>query len=155
MSDTDRDDLDDDDLDDDDLVDDDDDLDDDDDDLDDDLVEDDDDDDLGDEDDDDRYDDERDEPDDDDEDDGGPNRVAATTATSVLEYLVKAVVDDADSVDIDIEEGRRGLSLRVHVAPDDMGRVIGKRGRIANAIRTVVRAAAVKDGTEVDVDFVD
>jgi uncharacterized protein len=92
----------------------------------------------------------------DDEDDGeDPNRVAAATATNVLEYLVKAVVDDADAVDIEVEEGRRGVSLRVHVAPDDMGRVIGKRGRIANAIRTVVRAAAVKDGTEVDVDFVD
>ena len=43
----------------------------------------------------------------------------------------------------------------MRVAPGDMGRVIGKRGRIANAIRTVVRAAAVRDGVEVDVDFVD
>ena len=45
--------------------------------------------------------------------------------------------------------------LLVHVAPGDMGRVIGKRGRIAQSIRTVVRAAAVRDGAEVDVDFVD
>ncbi len=45
--------------------------------------------------------------------------------------------------------------IEVHVAPGDMGRVIGKRGRIAQSIRTVVRAAAVRDGAEVDVDFVD
>ena len=45
--------------------------------------------------------------------------------------------------------------IEVRVAPGDMGRVIGKRGRIAQSIRTVVRAAAVRDGVEVDVDFVD
>ena len=47
------------------------------------------------------------------------------------------------------------MSLEVQVADDDMGRVIGKRGRVANAIRTVVRAAAARDGVEVDVEFVD
>ena len=73
----------------------------------------------------------------------------------MLEYLVRAVVDDPDAVEVDVVEGRRGVSLRVSVAPGDMGRVIGKRGRIANAIRTVTRAAAVRDGVEVDVDFVD
>ena len=46
-------------------------------------------------------------------------------------------------------------TLNVTVAPGDMGRVIGKRGRVATAIRTVVRAAAVRDGVEVDVEFVD
>ena len=53
------------------------------------------------------------------------------------------------------EEGRRGLALNVRVGPGDMGRVIGKRGRVAQSIRTVVRAAAVKDGVSVDVEFVD
>ena len=93
----------------------------------------------------------------DDEDDEGPddpNRVKGASATGVLEYLVTALVDDPDSVEIDVDGGRT-LGLRVHVAPDDMGRVIGRRGRVANAIRTVVRAAAVRDGVEVDVDFVD
>ncbi len=47
------------------------------------------------------------------------------------------------------------LLITVHVAPDDMGRVIGKRGRVANAIRTVVRAAAVRDDVEVEVEFGD
>lgn len=91
----------------------------------------------------------------DDDDEVDANRVPAATARAVLEYLARAVVDDADGVRVDVVEGRRGLTLEVHVAPSDMGRVIGKRGRIANAIRTVVRAAAVRDGVDVDVEFVD
>ncbi len=82
------------------------------------------------------------------------NLVPAATARAVLEYLVESLVDDPDAVEVDVDEGRT-VALRVRVAPDDMGRVIGRRGRIANAIRTVVRAAAVRDGVEVDVDFVD
>jgi hypothetical protein len=90
-----------------------------------------------------------------DDDDDGANRIPAATARAVLDYLVRALVDDPDSVEIDAVEGRRGVSLRVSVAPGDMGRVIGKRGRTANAVRAVTRAAAVRDGVEVDVDFVD
>ena len=86
-----------------------------------------------------------------DDDDEAP----APTAEDVLAYLVESLVDDPDSVEIDSIEGRRGVSLEVRVAPGDMGRVIGRRGRMANAIRTVVRAAAVKDGVATDVDFVD
>jgi predicted RNA-binding protein YlqC (UPF0109 family) len=93
--------------------------------------------------------------DDDDADDDGANRIPAATARAVLDFLVRALVDDPDSVEIDAVEGRRGVSLRVSVAPGDMGRVIGKRGRTANAVRAVTRAAAVRDGVEVDVDFVD
>ena len=77
------------------------------------------------------------------------------TATTVLEYLVRELVDEPDAVTVDLVSGRRGPTLEVSVAQGDMGRVIGRRGRIATAIRTVVRAAAVKDGAEVDVDFVD
>lgn len=77
------------------------------------------------------------------------------TATAVTEYIVRELVDDPDAVRVEETEGRRGLTLEVAVGPGDMGRVIGRRGRMANAIRTVVRAAAVKDGKEVDVDFVD
>lgn len=76
-------------------------------------------------------------------------------AEDVLDYVVRALVDEPDEVEVEVEDGRRGLSMRVSVAPGDMGRVIGRRGRNANAIRTLVRAAAVKDGVEVDVDFVD
>ncbi|MBK9178934.1 MAG: KH domain-containing protein [Acidimicrobiales bacterium] len=88
-------------------------------------------------------------------DDDDPNRIAAATARAVLDHLVCSIVDDPDAVEVDVEERRRGVALLVHVAPDDMGRVIGKRGRTASAIRTVVRAAATCDGVEADVDFVD
>lgn len=84
-----------------------------------------------------------------------PNRLPGATAIDVLEYLVGSLVDDPDAVDVSEEDDRRGLRLQVRVAPDDMGRVIGRRGRIANAIRTVVRAAAADDRVSVDVDFVD
>jgi predicted RNA-binding protein YlqC (UPF0109 family) len=64
-------------------------------------------------------------------------------------------VDEPDGVEVDVVERRGRTLIEVRVAPGDMGRVIGKRGRIAQSIRTVVRAAAVRDNAEVDVDFVD
>ena len=80
----------------------------------------------------------------------------APNAVSVLTYVVKQVVDDPDAVTVSTTEGRRGgLQLDVRVGDGDMGRVIGKRGLIAQSIRTVVRAAAVKDGAQVDIEFVD
>ena len=79
----------------------------------------------------------------------------APTATSVLDLLVTSLVDDPDAVRIDPIEQRGRIRLEVRVGPDDMGRVIGKRGRVANAIRTVVRAAAVRDDVDVDVEFED
>ena len=85
-----------------------------------------------------------------------PNLIEGATAAAVLEYITKSVVDEPDAVEVDSAETRRGtLSLEVQVGDDDMGRVIGKRGRVANSIRTVVRAAAARDGVEVDVEFVD
>jgi predicted RNA-binding protein YlqC (UPF0109 family) len=84
-----------------------------------------------------------------------PDRVTADTAVSVLEYLVKAVVEEPEGVEVDVFDRRGRASLEVHVAQGDMGRVIGKRGRVAQSIRTVVRAAAVRDGVEVDVEFVE
>ena len=83
------------------------------------------------------------------------NTIPAATARDVCEYLVKAVVEDPDGVEVDVRERGRGTTIEVHVTPGDMGRVIGKRGRIAQSIRTVVRAAAVRDGASVDVDFVE
>jgi predicted RNA-binding protein YlqC (UPF0109 family) len=79
----------------------------------------------------------------------------APTAISVLDLLVTSLVDDPDAVRIDPIEQRGRVRLEVRVGPEDMGRVIGKRGRVANAIRTIVRAAAVRDGVDVDVEFED
>lgn len=86
--------------------------------------------------------------------DGG-NSVSAPTARAVLEYLVRQIVEDPDAVQVDVDERGRRPSLNVRVAPGDMGRVIGKRGRVAQSIRTVVRAAAARDGREIEVEFVD
>jgi predicted RNA-binding protein YlqC (UPF0109 family) len=84
-----------------------------------------------------------------------PNRVIGALPRQVLEYLARSIVDDPDSVLVEIEDGRRGLTLRLHVAPGDMGRIIGRRGRVAQAIRTVVRAAGAREGVEAIVDIVD
>jgi uncharacterized protein len=76
-------------------------------------------------------------------------------AIGVLEYLASQIVDDPDAVRVDVEEGPGGVTLRLHVAPDDMGKVIGKRGRVAQSIRTLVRAAGAREGIGVNVDIVD
>lgn len=80
----------------------------------------------------------------------------APTAEAVLLHLCKAVVGNPDEVSIQVDpSGDDHVQLNVTVAKDDMGRVIGRRGRVATAIRTVVRAAATKDGVTADVEFVD
>jgi predicted RNA-binding protein YlqC (UPF0109 family) len=85
----------------------------------------------------------------------GEGEGTAPTAVSVLDLLVTSLVDEPDAVRIDPIEQADRVRLEVRVGPDDMGRVIGKRGRVANAIRTVVRAAAVRDGVHVDIEFED
>ena len=81
--------------------------------------------------------------------------MSSEAALAVCEYVVKQIVDDPDAVSVELSDRDGGYRLDVTVGDGDMGRVIGKRGRVANAIRTVVRAAAVQDGAEVDVEFVD
>ena len=77
------------------------------------------------------------------------------TPLAVLNYLARSLSNDPDSVVIDTEERRGGMRLSLHVAPDDMGRVIGRRGRTAQAIRTLVNVAGAKDGVSASVDIVD
>ncbi|HEY8546050.1 MAG TPA: KH domain-containing protein [Acidimicrobiales bacterium] len=79
----------------------------------------------------------------------------APTAQAVLRHVVGSLVEDRDAIRIDAETGGATPRLTVRVGRSDMGRVIGKRGRVAQAIRTVVRAAAVRDGTDVEVEFED
>ena len=83
------------------------------------------------------------------------NRIEGGVARAVLEYLARSIVDDAESVVVDVEQRRGSTTLRLHVAPADMGRVIGRRGRVAQAIRTVVRAAGASEGVNAEVDIVD
>ena len=77
------------------------------------------------------------------------------TPLSVLTYLAKSLSNDPESVEIETEERRNGVRLNLHVAPEDMGRVIGRRGRTAQAIRTMVNVAGAKDGVQASVDIVD
>ena len=72
-----------------------------------------------------------------------------------VEHLVRGIVDHPDDVSVRLQSGRRGRTLQVRVHPDDMGRVIGRSGRTAGAIRTVVDAIDPERGPKVRVDFVD
>jgi predicted RNA-binding protein YlqC (UPF0109 family) len=76
-------------------------------------------------------------------------------ALSVLDHIARSIVDEPDAVVVDVSSQRGGIRLDLHVASSDMGRIIGRRGRVAQALRSVVRAAAAKDGTDATVDIVD
>ena len=93
--------------------------------------------------------------DDDDIDDDMGNRVVGASARAVLTYVAKAIVEDPDAVVVEAEERGRSLTLRLHAAPDDLGRLIGRRGRVAQSIRALVRAAGARDGVDASVDIVD
>ena len=71
-----------------------------------------------------------------------------------LEHLVRGIVDHPDDVVVR-QNNRRGQTLEVKVNPEDMGRVIGKNGRIINSIRALVRVASEKDGRQVTLDVVE
>jgi len=74
----------------------------------------------------------------------------------VVNYLAKAIAEDRDAVQVTmIQEGPDEVLAEVRTAKRDMGRVIGRRGRVANAIRTVARAAGEEEGLQADVEFVD
>ena len=72
----------------------------------------------------------------------------------LLEYIAGALVDHPDEVEVQMREGERVTTLELRVSPDDMGKVIGRQGRIVRAIRTVVNAAAIKDNQRVFVEIV-
>jgi predicted RNA-binding protein YlqC (UPF0109 family) len=64
--------------------------------------------------------------------------------TEIVEYLAKRLVDEPDAVRVEESEREGAIVLRLHVAPDDVGKVIGRQGRIARALRTIVRASAAR-----------
>jgi predicted RNA-binding protein YlqC (UPF0109 family) len=75
--------------------------------------------------------------------------------TELLEFLVKALVEDPDAVEVEELEEEGDLVYEISVADGDLGRVIGKSGRVANAIRTIAKAAAVRIDRRVIVDILD
>jgi predicted RNA-binding protein YlqC (UPF0109 family) len=73
----------------------------------------------------------------------------------LLAYLARELVDDPEAVRVETEERDDAVVLHLHVAPDDVGKVIGRQGRIARALRTLVRASAVRDDRRVLLEIVD
>ncbi|MDR2371015.1 MAG: KH domain-containing protein [Treponema sp.] len=73
----------------------------------------------------------------------------------LVEYIVKALVDDPGSVEVSVVEGEKSTILELRVAPDDIGKVIGKHGRIAKAIRTVLQAATARSGKHTTLEILD
>lgn len=88
-------------------------------------------------------------------DDDMGNRVVGAKARAVVEHIVASLVEYPDEVDIEFEEHRGELSIAIHANPNDMGRLIGRRGRVIQAVRQVVRAAAAMENCKVSVDVAD
>jgi len=73
----------------------------------------------------------------------------------LVEFVVKNLVDKPEEVVVDVIEGEKSTILELHVASDDIGKVIGKQGRIAKAIRTILSASATKDGKRAVLEILD
>ncbi len=73
----------------------------------------------------------------------------------LVEYMVRSLVDNPDQVRISELEGEQSVIYEVRVAPEDMGKIIGKQGRIAKAMRTIVKAAGVKSGKKAVVEILE
>jgi predicted RNA-binding protein YlqC (UPF0109 family) len=86
---------------------------------------------------------------------GEGNRIVGARAHAVVEHIARALVEDDEGVDVEAQEGRNQVTLLVHASPGDVGRLIGKRGRVIQAVRQLARAAASTEGTRVTVDVAD
>ena len=73
----------------------------------------------------------------------------------LVEFVVKNLVDHPEEVSVNMIEGEKSTILELHVASDDVGKVIGKQGRIAKAIRTILSASATKDGKRAVLEILD
>ncbi|MCL2007030.1 MAG: KH domain-containing protein [Treponema sp.] len=73
----------------------------------------------------------------------------------LIEYIAKSLVDDPSAVNIAVVEGEKSTILELRVAPGDIGKVIGKHGRIAKAMRTVLQAATAKSGRHTVLEILD
>lgn len=73
----------------------------------------------------------------------------------LVQFVAKSLVDDPDGVVVNVIEGEKSTILELKVSPDDIGKVIGKHGRIAKAIRTILSAAATKTGKRIVLEILD
>ena len=84
-------------------------------------------------------------------DDAG-NRLAGGRAQTVTEFLARELVEDVDAIDVTASESRGEVTLLIHASPQDLGRLIGRRGRVIQAVRQVARAAGAADGARINVE---
>lgn len=80
------------------------------------------------------------------------NRAEGGRAKAVVEQVARHLVDDVDGVFVDVAERNGGVTLLIHASPGDVGRIIGKRGRVIQAIRQLGRAAGSTEGARITVD---
>ena len=73
----------------------------------------------------------------------------------LVEYIVRSLVDNPDAVEVNVFEGEKSTILELRVSPDDIGKVIGKHGRIAKALRTILSATATKSGKHASLEILD
>ena len=73
----------------------------------------------------------------------------------LVEYIVKSLVDEPESVEVNVIEGEKSTILELRVSPSDIGKVIGKQGRIAKALRTILSATATKSGKHATLEILD
>jgi predicted RNA-binding protein YlqC (UPF0109 family) len=73
----------------------------------------------------------------------------------LVEFVAQSLVDQPTKVDVDKQQRGNSVQLELHVAKQDMGRVIGKSGRVANALRTLLKVAAAREGNRVNLDIVE
>jgi predicted RNA-binding protein YlqC (UPF0109 family) len=78
-----------------------------------------------------------------------------TMEKDLVEYIVKSLVDDPSQVQLNVVEGEKSTILELRVSPEDIGKVIGKHGRIAKAIRTVLQAATARSGKHTVLEILD
>jgi len=83
------------------------------------------------------------------------NRIVGARARAVVEHVTRNVAEDPDAIEVDVEERRGEVALLVTANPSDMGRLIGKRGRVIQALRQLVRAAGAAEGVKANVDVVE
>jgi predicted RNA-binding protein YlqC (UPF0109 family) len=93
--------------------------------------------------------------DDDDEVAGEGNRIIGGRAKAVVEHVTRSIAEMPDAVDVEMIERRDEVSILVHADKGDMGRLIGKRGRVVQALRQVTRAAGAAEGIRASVDIVE
>jgi hypothetical protein len=86
---------------------------------------------------------------------GSANAERAVTASAALTFIAKSLAEDPSAVSVEVNERNDKVVLSLSVGPGDMGRIIGRRGRTAQAIRALVGAAGARDGVTTSVDIVD